>query len=194
MIKIEHLHKTYRSGFLMKPKLALKDVSFNVEPGQVPTLFCDTKHDSPTLRGSYARAAESVTKLIEQYPSISYVIDLHRDGIVSEDGSLVGCSVEYEGQSYAQILPVVGSDGDGSEAYPWKENLSLALDLRERLNTLCPHLCRPVSLRNSSYNQNIAPHSLLIEVGAAGNTKEEALRSAELLAKGIAAYFKGAKW
>jgi ABC-2 type transport system ATP-binding protein len=35
MIQIEHLHKTYRSGFLMKPKLALKDVSFNVEPGQV---------------------------------------------------------------------------------------------------------------------------------------------------------------
>lgn len=35
MIKIEHLHKTYRSGFLMKPKQALKDVSFCVEPGQV---------------------------------------------------------------------------------------------------------------------------------------------------------------
>ncbi len=35
MIKIEHLHKTYRSGFLMKPKLALKDVSFSVEPGCV---------------------------------------------------------------------------------------------------------------------------------------------------------------
>ena len=27
MIEIEHLHKTYRSGFTMKPKLALKDVS-----------------------------------------------------------------------------------------------------------------------------------------------------------------------
>ncbi len=35
MIEIEHLHKTYRSGFTMKPKLALKDVSFNVEAGQV---------------------------------------------------------------------------------------------------------------------------------------------------------------
>lgn len=35
MIKIEHLHKTYRSGFLMKPKQALKDVSFNVNAGEV---------------------------------------------------------------------------------------------------------------------------------------------------------------
>lgn len=35
MIQIENLRKTYRSGFLMKPKLALKDVSFHVEAGQV---------------------------------------------------------------------------------------------------------------------------------------------------------------
>ena len=35
MIEIEHLHKTYRSGFTMKPKLALKDVSFKVEAGKV---------------------------------------------------------------------------------------------------------------------------------------------------------------
>lgn len=35
MIQIEHLHKIYRSGFLMKPRQALKDVSFKVEPGQV---------------------------------------------------------------------------------------------------------------------------------------------------------------
>lgn len=35
MIRIEHLHKTYRTGFSMRPKQALKDVSFRVEPGQV---------------------------------------------------------------------------------------------------------------------------------------------------------------
>ena len=35
MIQIEHLHKTYRSGFFMKPKLALKDVDLHVEPGQI---------------------------------------------------------------------------------------------------------------------------------------------------------------
>lgn len=35
MIRIEHLQKTYRSGFLMKPKLALKDFSLHVEPGQI---------------------------------------------------------------------------------------------------------------------------------------------------------------
>lgn len=35
IIDIENLSKTYRSGFLMKPKLALKSVSFHVEAGQV---------------------------------------------------------------------------------------------------------------------------------------------------------------
>ena len=35
MIQIEHLHKTYRTGFTMKPKKALKDVTLHVEPGEV---------------------------------------------------------------------------------------------------------------------------------------------------------------
>lgn len=156
----------------------------------VPSLFCNVRHDEPTLRGSYARAKESIETLLKEYPSIKYIIDLHRDGIVSED-AIVASSVEWEGESYAQILPVVGSDGDGSEVYPWKENLALALEMEKRLNELCPQLCRPVSLRNSPYNQNLAEHALLLEIGAAGNTKEEALRSAELLARGIAGYFKG---
>ena len=85
---------------------------------------------------------------------------------------------------------MVGSDGDGSDAYAWKGNLALALELETRLNERCPRICRPVSLRNSPYNQNIAPHSILIEVGAAGNTIEEAKRSAELLAKVLAGYIK----
>ena len=86
---------------------------------------------------------------------------------------------------------MVGSDGDGSDVYSWQENLALALELEQRLWALCPRICRPVSLRNSPYNQNIATHSLLIEVGAAGNTIDEALRSTELLAKALAAYLKG---
>ena len=157
----------------------------------VPALFCNVRHDEPTLRGSYARAKESIETLLERYPGIRYVIDLHRDGILSGDGSLIAASVEWEGQSFAQILPVVGSDGDGSDVYLWQENLALARELEKRLGALCPRICRPVSLRNSPYNQNIATHSLLIEVGAAGNTVDEALRSAELLAKALAAYLKG---
>ena len=35
MIRIENLRKTYRSGFTMKPKVALKGVDFCVEPGTV---------------------------------------------------------------------------------------------------------------------------------------------------------------
>ena len=168
-----------------------KKLAESLSGAGIPALFCNVRHDEPTLRGSYARAKESIKTLLGRYPGIRYVIDLHRDGILSAEGDIVGCAVEPDGASYAQILPVVGSDGDGSEAYPWKGNLALALELEARLNERCPRICRPVSLRNSPYNQNIAPHSLLIEVGAAGNTIEEAKRSAELLSQVLAAYLKG---
>ena len=45
---------------------------------------------------------------------------------------------------------------------------------------------RPITLLNYRYNQFAAPGSLLVEVGAAGNSLDEALRAARLFAKGFA--------
>jgi stage II sporulation protein P len=42
---------------------------------------------------------------------------------------------------------------------------------------------RPVLLRNSRYNQHATTGSLLVEVGAAGNSPEEAARAGKLLAQ-----------
>jgi stage II sporulation protein P len=45
---------------------------------------------------------------------------------------------------------------------------------------------RPITVRNSRYNQHTTPGSLLVEMGAAGNSLDEALLSARLLGKAIA--------
>ena len=74
----------------------------------------------------------------------------------------------------------VGTDGNGTDFPGWRSNLSLALRLRERLNQGGACLGRPVSLRNSSYNQEVAPAALLLEIGSGGNTVREAIRAAEL--------------
>jgi len=53
-----------------------------------------------------------------------------------------------------------------------------------------PGLFRPMLIRNSRYNQHVAPGAILIEVGATGNTMPEALRSVEYLANVFEEVFK----
>ena len=52
---------------------------------------------------------------------------------------------------------------------------------------------RPIMLRNSRYNQHTTAGSLLVEVGAAGNSPEEALLAGRLFAARMAAVLKNAQ-
>lgn len=152
----------------------------------VPAIHCTDLHgEGGTLRGAYRSAADCIAAYLEQYPSIAYVIDLHRDGIVASDGACL--RTETPGNGTAQIQMVVGSDGNGTECPAWRSNLGLALCLRDRLNAEIPASCRPVVLRNASYNQEIAPHSLLLEIGSSGNTVSEAIAAAERAGRLLAA-------
>ena len=69
----------------------------------------------------------------------------------------------------------------------WMENLKLAAALQEDLLTEYPTLMRPILLRNSRYNQHAPTGSLLLEVGAAGNSPEEAVLAGRLFAERMVA-------
>ena len=75
----------------------------------------------------------------------------------------------------------------------WQDNLSLALKLRKELNDKYLNLCRPIELRETSYNQELSRYSLHIEIGASGNNLKEAKRSCELVAQAIAEILFGIK-
>ena len=151
----------------------------------IPTIHCTVTHDVPSLQGSYERAAESIRFYRELYPSIQCVIDLHRDAVMTSTGELVKSLSVTQDEPTAQIMAVVGSDGNGTPHESWEENLALALRLRALLNADGRDLGRPVALRNASYNQELAPYSLLLEIGTSGNTLEEALRSIPPLADAL---------
>ena len=85
-----------------------------------------------------------------------------------------------------QLSLVVGSDGSGLEHPNWMENLRLAVALQTQLLEKQPTLMRPILLRNSRYNQHAATGSLLVEVGAAGNSPEEALLAGQFFAQELA--------
>jgi len=146
-----------------------------------------TLHDYPSYNGSYENSRKTAQAYLQEDPSIGLVLDLHRDAMVDSQGNQIGYTVDTDSGKAAKVMLVVGVWNDN-----WQENLALAVKLHARLEQLCPGICRPISLRNSRFNQDLSAGSLLIEVGAAGNTRQEALRSAEILAEAITSLSAGA--
>ena len=141
-------------------------------------------YDYPSYTGSYSRSGEAVQHYLEQYPGIAVVIDLHRDAL-GADGVVYKTMAEEEGTVASQIMLLVGTDESGLEHPNWQQNLSLALYLQQAAASAHPTLMRPVSLVPQRYNQQLAPGSLLLEVGSSGNTLQEALAAIRLFADAV---------
>ena len=152
----------------------------------ITAIHCTVMHDESGLAGSYGRAAESIRFFREHYPSIRYVVDLHRDAILTSEGEYVRAATEIEGKSVAQILPVVGSNAGGWENDAWEGNLALALQMRQVLNQNNTALCRPVMIKSATYNQEMAPFAILLEIGTGANSIDEALAAATLAGEAFA--------
>ncbi len=149
-----------------------------------------TFHDYPSYNSAYSNARTSIQKYLKQYPTIQLVLDLHRDASDGAQGQMVTVG-SVGGQRSAQIMVVVGTDAGGNTHPNWKENLALGLKLTAVLERADPGVTRKVNLRSSRFNMDLTPGSLLIEVGAAGNTRAEALLAAQALARGIVALARG---
>ena len=141
-----------------------------------------TLHDYPQYNGAYTRSYQTVEDYLARYPSIRIVLDIHRDALVGEDGTVYKAVTRIDGVDTAQVMVVVGRGQNGSNPH-WMENLTLACKLQTSMNTLYPTLARPMTLRESSYNQELSSGSLLVEVGTHGNTLQEALSAARLFAR-----------
>lgn len=139
-----------------------------------------TCHDYPAYSGSYDRSYTTIQGVLNQNLNIGLVLDLHRDAV--GDGTSYGPTVKVNGESVAQLMFVVGTNGGGLEHPNWTTNLKTAVKIQEKGNTMYQGLFRPMIVRNSRYNQHLAEGASIIEVGATGNTLEECLLSMQCLA------------
>ena len=144
-----------------------------------------TLHDHPSYTDAYIRSRETVQKYLEAYPTIALVLDLHRDAAEMDGGGQLSTHAQVNGRDSAQIMLVVGSNAGGRIHPRWQENMALALKLQTALEKRHPGLCRPIVVRTERFNQDLSSGALLVEIGAAGDTLEEALQAAEALAEGI---------
>ena len=161
--------------------------------GGISVIQDTTLHDNPSYNASYTNSREAVKKYLQQYPSIRLVLDLHRDSLEDEEGNQIVKTVFSQGTTLAPLMLVVGTDYGGLNHPDWQENLALALKLQTQIESFCPGLCRSINLRTQRFNQDLSGGALLVEVGASGNSHQEALRAAEMLAKGILSLAGGSR-
>ena len=150
-----------------------------------------TFHDHPSYNDSYANARNSIETYLAQYPSIRMVLDIHRDAADLSSPVQLKTSATVAGQSCAQLMMVVGTNAGGLNHPHWQENMALAVKLHAHLEKLYPGLCRPISFRSQRFNQDLSTGAMLIEVGAAGDTLEEALLAARVLGESLVALAHG---
>ena len=150
----------------------------------ISVLHDRTLYDYPSYNEAYDRSLAAIESYLAQYPSLRFILDVHRDAIEDGQGNQYKVVSTIDGVgTAAQLTLVVGSDGSGLPHPNWMENLQLAVALQEDLLTSYPTLMRPILLRNSRYNQHATTGSLLVEVGAAGNSPEEAALAGRLFAE-----------
>ena len=134
---------------------------------------------------AYTYAEEKIREVLEVYPSIEVIIDLHRDG-VDENTRLV---TSVNGKDTAQIMLLNGlcrTTTNGPISYLQNnyltENLAFSFQVQAKAAQYYPSLMRKIYLRSYQYNLHILPRCLLVECGAQTNTVTEAQNAMPLLA------------
>lgn len=141
-----------------------------------------TLHDLNDYNNAYKNSRETVEKYLQQYPSIQLVLDIHRDAAEYDDGTQWATSATIDGERSAQLMMVVGGRNEG-----YLDNMSLAAQMTAMIGRTCAGVQRPINLRYSGYNQDLLSGSLIVEVGSAGNTHQEAMNCLPVLAEAIGA-------
>lgn len=141
------------------------------------------KPESPSgYTGAYMESLKVAQYLLQEYPTIQVLIDLHRDSAPRE--SMV---VEINGKPVARLSLVVGM---GSEHLPQpraQQNLAFAQTIAAKMDELYPGLLFRIDPQAARFNQHLSPGAILVEFGSQENTMNEVLRSVDLFADVLAA-------
>lgn len=126
-------------------------------------IFDTTPHDYTSYENSYKNSKKTLQKQLASNLDFGMIIDLHRD---ASSNLQYAPTININGNKVAQLMIVMGIGTKGYENNYWYENLSLAVQIMRMGERMYPGLFKPMIIRNSKYNQDLAKHSFLIEIGA----------------------------
>jgi stage II sporulation protein P len=144
-----------------------------------------TIHDYPVFSGAYGRSAQTVQAILEEFPSIKVILDIHRDAIES-NGAPVAAIADINNREAAQVMIISPADNGEWGVPDFMENFRFASRLQSQIEKDHPGLTRAVLFQYCNYNLHLSPGALLIEIGSHGNTLEQALYTGELVGQSIA--------
>ena len=191
-VLIVHTHATEsylpssQSNFHSKDELnTVRDVGNYLEEALVNNgigvVHDKTLHDYPSYNASYSRSRETVAKLLEKYPSIECVIDLHRDAVASSSPAKV---ISVMGKTCSKYSYVIGTS-----APTYTKNKTFISNLNGIAKKKYQGFTGAVIERGYQYNQDMASKFLLIEIGFNQNRIEDSRNTAailgEILAEGL---------
>jgi stage II sporulation protein P len=140
----------------------LTELGYQVENDQ-------TRH-APHDANAYQRSRRTVRRLLEQKPAALF--DLHRDSAPA-----AAYETRIGDQPAAKLLLVVGRQNPNRQT-----SLDYAKRILAAADSRYPGLVRGIFLARGSYNQDLNPQAMLVEVGSQHSSREAAERSAALLA------------
>lgn len=151
----------------------------------IKTLHVKTVHDSPYSK-SYINQLKTIEQTLKEYPSIEVIIDVHRDALYNSKQEKLKPVTTINNEKTAQVMLVCGTDAMGLQHDYWQNCFSFALKIQRDMNKNYPNLARPINLREERFNTHMTKNSVIFEIGANGNTLEEAIRAGGYAAQSIA--------
>ena len=174
-------YRSLDSGFnMLSLGRALEEA---LEARGIGVLRDESLHDYPSYNSAYIHSRKAMEELLTQNPSIVLALDLHRDAAAGTHQPRL--LADTPTGPTARLMLVVGTNAGGRKHPNWQQNLSLALRLQTLLERESPGITRPLNLRAQRFNQDLCPGALLLEIGGAGNTRQEALATVPILAEAI---------
>lgn len=134
------------------------------ELGVTIELSKETHH--PHDAGAYRRSRQTALQLLKGQPNA--IFDLHRDGIPDPDEY----NVTIGNKKMTKVRLLVGKSNQNKEA-----NLSFAKQIKAVADKVYPNLIKDIYMGKGTYNQDLAPRSVLLEFGTHTVSKERVMNA-----------------
>lgn len=129
-----------------------------------------TPHD-PHDANAYHRSRRTAVKLMKDRPAA--LLDVHRDGVEDPDFY----NSEVLGETVTRVRLVVGRQNPNMAT-----NLEFAKKVKAYMDKHKPGIIKGIFIGHGSYNQDLSPTALLLEVGTHTNSRFRAERGADIFA------------